>query len=104
MQTVKITREVVIYVEEEVNAEDFIRDNAQLKAVDTLDEFGHFGFTIFSLNPKLNRETGYNSITFDGQEHTFNDDDEREAVKNKLIKHMATAHNTGFFTGDTDGE
>jgi hypothetical protein len=104
MNKVKITREVVIYIEEEVNVEDFLREteSARLTEVDQLDELGHFGFTIFSLNPKLNRETGYNSITFGGQEHTYNDDDEREAVKNKLIKHMATEHNTGFFDLDVD--
>ena len=102
MNTVKITRELTIYVEEEVNVKDFLRDNEQLKAIDTLDELGHFGFTIFSLNPKLNRETGYNSISFGGQEHTFNDDDERKAVKDKLMTFLATQHNMGFFDIDAD--
>ena len=103
MNKVKITREVVVYLTEEVDVKDFLREteSARLTEVDQLDELGHFGFTLYELNAKLNRETGYNSITFGGQEHTFNDDDEREGVKNKLIKHMETEHNTGFFEGDT---
>lgn len=100
MNKVKITREVVIYLTEEVDVKDFLTESARLTEVDQLDELGHFGFTLYELNAKLNRETGYNSITFGGQEHTFNDDDEREAVKNKLIKHMETEHNTGFFDLD----
>lgn len=86
MNTVKIKREVVIYIEEEVNVVDFLQQTeaGRLTEVDQLDELGHFGFTHFSLNPKLNRETGYNSITFDGQEHTYSDDYERQVVEDKL--------------------
>ena len=94
MNTVKITREVVIYIEEEVNTVDYLQqtENARLTDINTLDELGHFGFPIFSLNPKLNRETGYNSITFDGQEHTLNDDYERQAVEDKLRAWIATGN------------
>jgi len=100
MNKVKITREVVIYIEEEVDVKDFLTESAQLTSVDQLDELGHSGFTLYELDVKLNRETGYNSITFGGQEHPYCDYEEREAVKNKLIKHMETEHNTGFFDLD----
>jgi len=97
MNKVKITREVVVYLTEEVDVKDFLTESARLTEVDQLDELGHFGFTLYELDVKLNRETGYNSITFGGQEHPYCDYEEREAVKNKLIKHMETEHNTGYF-------